>query len=154
MKTVKMTGVSNLISEYHSIKRFMIKYNDKHVSQYIERLHNLLQNSQLMLAKKRNEIKDLNKQIEVLKERLESVGNSSKLLSNDLVRNLKSSNSMLAKEDFWSKARYLYEIASYLGVDRRKLKAWIEDIEGVDSHKGKKLYTPKEVRIIVEYLGC
>lgn len=61
---------------------------------------------------------------------------------------------MLTKEDFWSKARYLYEIASYLGVDRRKLKAWIEDIEGIDSHKGKKLYTPKEVRIIIEYLGC
>ena len=53
MKTVKKTRVSNLISEYHSIKRFMIKNNDKDVSQYIERLHNLLQNSQLMLAKKK-----------------------------------------------------------------------------------------------------
>lgn len=70
MKTVKKTRVSNLISEYHSIKRFLIKNNDKDVSQYIERLHNLLQNSQLMLAKKRNEIKDLNKQIEALNERL------------------------------------------------------------------------------------
>lgn len=73
METVKMTGVSNLISEYHSIKRFMIKNNDKDVYQYIERLHNLLQNSRLMLAKQRNEIKVLNKQIEALNERLGSV---------------------------------------------------------------------------------
>lgn len=82
MKKVKMTRVSNLISEYHSIRKFMIETNDKRFSQYIERLHNLLQSSQLLLANKRNEIKDLNKQIDALNERLESVCSHNERLFN------------------------------------------------------------------------
>ena len=60
---------------------------------------------------------------------------------------------MLAKEDFWSKARYFYEIAAFLGVDRRTLVAWIEDFAPANYHKNKKLYAPREVRSIIEYLG-
>lgn len=52
METVKMTRVSIPESEYRSIKKIMRENNDKHFSQYLRRLHNLLQDSQLMLAKK------------------------------------------------------------------------------------------------------
>lgn len=60
---------------------------------------------------------------------------------------------MLTKEEFWAKARYVYEIAAFLGVDRRTLVAWIVDLECAHYQKNKKLYSPKEVRSIIEYLG-
>lgn len=76
MKKVKMTRVSIPESEYLSIKKTMREYNDKHFSQYLERLNNILKTSCLLLADKRNEISGLLKQIQDLKEynsRLERV---------------------------------------------------------------------------------
>lgn len=68
MKKVKMTRVSIPESEYLSIKKTMREYNDKHFSQYLERLHNILQCSYILLADKENEISGLLKQIQDLKE--------------------------------------------------------------------------------------
>lgn len=60
---------------------------------------------------------------------------------------------MLSKDEFCSKARYLYEIAIYLGIARTTLKVWITDNESLDDIKPKKLYPPKEVKRIVDYFG-
>ena len=68
MKKIKMTRVSIPESEYLSIKKTMREYNDKHFSQYLERLHNILQSSYILLADKENEISVLLKQIQDLKE--------------------------------------------------------------------------------------
>ena len=61
-----MTRVSIPESEYLSIKKTMREYNDKHFSQYLERLHNMLRSTYLLLADKRNEISELLEQIQDL----------------------------------------------------------------------------------------
>lgn len=57
----------------------------------------------------------------------------------------------LTKEEFYSKSRYLYEIAQYLSVDKRTLKVWLEDIEGITLKDNRRLFSPHDVRIIIEH---
>lgn len=59
----------------------------------------------------------------------------------------------LTKEEFWSKSRFFYEIADYLSVSPRTLKAWIDKDVNVKLVPHKKLYSPKEVKTIIEYFG-
>lgn len=62
-------------------------------------------------------------------------------------------SSKVDKETFCGSTRYLYEIADYLGVSSRTLKVWIEDIPNVRQRTNWRLFTPKEVRIIIDHLG-
>lgn len=56
-------------------------------------------------------------------------------------------------EELSSKARYLYEIANFLEIDKRTLRAWLTDIEGIDIKKDRKLLTPHEVKIILDHFA-
>lgn len=57
----------------------------------------------------------------------------------------------ITAEELSSKARYLYEIANFLEIDKRTLRVWLEDIEGISIKKDRKLLTPHEVKIIIEH---
>lgn len=59
----------------------------------------------------------------------------------------------ITAEELSSKARYLYEIANFLEIDKRTLRAWLTDIEGIDIKKDRKLLTPHEVKIILEHFA-
>lgn len=59
----------------------------------------------------------------------------------------------ITSEELSSKARYLYEIANYLEIDKRTLRAWLSDIEGIDIKKDRKLLTPHEVKKILEHFA-
>lgn len=59
----------------------------------------------------------------------------------------------MTKEEFYSKSRYFYEIAQYLGISCRTLKNWIDEDIDVKVVRHKKLYSPKEVKTILEYFG-
>lgn len=61
----------------------------------------------------------------------------------------------LSRDEFCSKSRYLYEIANYLCVSSQTLRAWLdaEPIEGIRERKVKRLFSPKEVRIILDYFA-
>lgn len=54
-------------------------------------------------------------------------------------------------EELSSKARYLYEIANFLEIDKRTLRVWLSDIEGINLRSNRKLLTPHEVKIILEH---
>ncbi|MEE1020937.1 MAG: hypothetical protein U0L93_05900 [Bacteroidales bacterium] len=57
----------------------------------------------------------------------------------------------ITAEELVCKARYLYEIANFLEIDKRTLHAWLTDIEGIDIKKDRKLLTPHEVKIILKH---
>lgn len=59
----------------------------------------------------------------------------------------------ITAEELSSKARYLYEIANFLEIDKRTLRVWLEDIEGISIKKDRKLLTPHEVKIILEHFA-
>lgn len=59
----------------------------------------------------------------------------------------------ITAEELSSKARYLYEIANFLKIDKRTLRAWLEDIEGINVKRSRKLLTPLEVKIILEHFA-
>lgn len=59
----------------------------------------------------------------------------------------------ITAEELSSKARYLYEIANFLEIDKRTLRAWLEDIEGINVKSNRKLLTPHEVKIILKHFG-
>lgn len=52
--------------------------------------------------------------------------------------------------EFASKPRYLYEIAGYLQISKKTLLVWIQDIEGVTYNKKKRIYSAREVKLILE----
>lgn len=55
----------------------------------------------------------------------------------------------ISAEELSSKARYLYEIANFLEIDKRTLRVWLEDIEGISIKSNRKLLTPHEIKIIL-----
>lgn len=59
----------------------------------------------------------------------------------------------ITAEELVCKARYLYEIANFLEIDKRTLRAWLTDIEGLDIKSNRKLLTPHEVKIILEHFA-
>lgn len=59
----------------------------------------------------------------------------------------------ITAKELCSKARYLYEIANFLEVDKRTLRIWITDIEGIDIRNNRKLLTPHEVKVILEHFA-
>lgn len=59
----------------------------------------------------------------------------------------------ITAEELASKARYLYEIANFLEIDKRTLRIWLSDIEGISLKKDRKLLTPHEVKIIIEHFA-
>jgi hypothetical protein len=59
----------------------------------------------------------------------------------------------ITAEELVCKARYLYEIANFLEIDKRTLRAWLTDIEGLDIKSNRKLLTPHEVKIILNHFA-
>ena len=59
----------------------------------------------------------------------------------------------ITAEELVCKARYLYEIANFLEIDKRTLRAWLSDIEGINLRSNRKLLTPHEVKLIVEHFA-
>lgn len=64
-------------------------------------------------------------------------------------------SSKVDKETFCSRPRYLSEIADYLVISPQTLRSWldVEPIEGIRARKIKRLFSQKEVRIIIEYFA-
>lgn len=59
----------------------------------------------------------------------------------------------ITAEELSSKARYLYEIANFLEIDKRTLRAWLSDIKDIDIKSNRKLLTPHEVKIILNHFA-
>lgn len=59
----------------------------------------------------------------------------------------------ITAEELVCKARYLYEIANFLEIDKRTLRAWLTDIKGLDIKSNRKLLTPHEVKIILNHFA-
>ena len=59
----------------------------------------------------------------------------------------------ITAEELVCKARYLYEIANFLEIDKRTLRAWLSDIEGINLRSNRKLLTPHEVKLILEHFA-
>lgn len=57
----------------------------------------------------------------------------------------------LTKEEFYSKSRYMYQVADFLGVDRRTLQQWLEDSEELEDLKNVRYLPPKSVKRILDY---
>ncbi len=57
----------------------------------------------------------------------------------------------LTKEEFCSKSRYMYQVADFLGVDRRTLQQWLEDSEELEDLKNVRYLPPKSVKRILDY---
>lgn len=59
----------------------------------------------------------------------------------------------ITAEELVCKARYLYEIANFLEIDKRTLRVWLSDIEGINIKSNRKLLTPHEVKIILQHFA-